>query len=76
MKGKRLIVFSKLFKEVMAKFKDGELNDYKDQDKTEYVYAIMYNWGSKRYLEMEKRLLTDDELKEVSEQLIEEENVE
>lgn len=71
-----MIVFSKLFKEVMAKFKDGELNDYKDQDKTEYVYAIMYNWGSKRYLEMEKRLLTDDELKEVSEQLIEEENVE
>src|SRR5699024_3425184 len=39
LKGKRLIVFSGLFKDAMAKFKKGELDDYKDQDKTKYVYA-------------------------------------
>ena len=75
LKGKRLIVFSGLFKDAMAKFKKGELDDYKDQDKTKYVYAIMYNWGGKKYLEMEKRYLSDDELKEVNGKLINEKEV-
>ena len=65
LKGKRLIVFSGLFKEAMTKFKNGELDDYKEKDMTKYVYAIMYNWGDKKYLELEKRLLTDDELQEI-----------
>lgn len=76
LKGKRLIVFSGLFKEAMTKFKNGELDDYKEKDTTKYVYAIMYNWGNKKYLEMEKRLLTDDEMKEINGQLIDEKDVE
>ena len=76
LKGKRLIVFSGLFKEAMIKFKDGELDDYKEKDKTKYVYAIMYNWGNKKYLEFEKRLLDDDELEEVNGKLIEEKDLE
>ena len=72
LKGKRLIVFSGLFKEAMKKFKNGELDDYKDKDKTKYVYAIMYNWGNKKYLELEKRLLTDEEIEEVNGKLIDE----
>lgn len=76
LKGKRLIVFSGLFKEAMTKFKNGELDDYKEKDTTKYVYAIMYNWGNKKYLEMEKRLLTDDEMKVINGQLIDEKDVE
>ena len=76
LKGKRLIVFSGLFKNAMTKFKDGELDDYKDKDKTEYVYAIMYNWGGKKYLDMEKRYLNDDELKKINGKLIDEKDVE
>lgn len=75
LKGKRLIVFSGLFKEAMTKFKNGELDDYKDQDKTKYVYAIMYNWGGKKYLEMEKRYLSDGELEEINGKLIDEKEV-
>lgn len=75
LKGKRLIVFSGLFKEAMSKFKNGELDAYKEKDMTKYVYAIMYNWGDKKYLEIEKRLLTDEELKEVNGQLIDEKDV-
>lgn len=75
LKGKRLIVFSGLFKEAMTKFKNGELDDYKEKDMTKYVYAIMYNWGDKKYLELEKRLLTDDELQEINGQLIDEKDV-
>lgn len=76
LKGKRLIVFSGLFKEAMTKFKNGELDKYKEKDLTKYVYAIMYTWGDKKYLEMEKRLLTDDELEEINGKLIDEKDVE
>lgn len=72
LKGKRLIVFSGLFKEAMIKFKNGELNQYKEKDMTKYVYAIMYNWGSKKYVELEKRYLSDDELEEINGKLIDE----
>src|SRR5699024_6581387 len=65
LKSKRLIVFSGLFKEAMTKFKNGELDEYKEKDLTKYVYAIMYTWSDKKYLEMEKRLLTDDEMEEI-----------
>lgn len=51
LKGKRLIVHSGLFKEVMRKFKNGELDKYKEKDLTKYVYAILYNWGDKKYIE-------------------------
>lgn len=75
LKGKRLIVYSGLFKEAMTKFKNGDLDDYKEKDIIKYVYAIMYNWGDKKYLELETRLLTDDEIKEINGRLINEKNV-
>lgn len=76
LKGKRLIVHSGLFKESMMKFKKGELDEYKEKDLTKYVYAIMYNWGGKEYLELERRLLTDDEMKEINGKFIDEEDLE
>lgn len=76
LKGKRLIVYSGLFKDAMTKFKAGELDSYKEKDTTEYVYAIMYNWGDRDYIEMEKRYLTADELEEVNGKLIDEMEIE
>lgn len=43
---------------------------------TKYVYVIMYNWGNKKDLEFQKRLLTDDELQEVNGQLIDKKDIE
>jgi plasmid rolling circle replication initiator protein Rep len=76
LKGKRLIVYSGLFKEAMKLFKDGKLDEYKKKDTTKYVYAIMYNWGQSQYIEKEKRLLTDDEQKEINGQLLDEMEIE
>src|SRR5699024_10673332 len=76
LKGKRLIVFSGLFKEAMTKFKNGELDEYREKDLTKYVYAIMYNCGDKKYLEMEKQLLTDDEMEEINGYLMKEKDEE
>lgn len=75
LKGKRLIVFSGLFKDAMTKFKNGELDGYKEKDVTKYVYTIMYNWGGKKYIELEKRYLTDEELEEINGKLIDEKEV-
>lgn len=76
LKGKRLLVYSGLFKEAMTLFKDGKLDEYKKKDVTKYVYAILYNWGQKKYIEQEKRLLTEDEQKEINGQLLNEEEIE
>src|SRR5699024_2104397 len=39
LKGKRILSYSGLFKEAMTKFKAGDLEKYKEQDTTQYVYA-------------------------------------
>jgi len=75
LKGKRVIVYSGLFKEAMKKFKNGELDKYKEIDMTKYIYAILYEWGDKNYSELERRLLTEDELKEVNHQMINEKDI-
>src|SRR5699024_5296353 len=75
LKCKRLNDCTGLCKEAMTKFKNGELDEYKEKDLTKYVYAIMYTWGGKDYLEMERRYLTDDELEEINGKLIDEKDV-
>lgn len=76
LKGKRLIVYSGLFKDAMNLFKDGKLDEYKEKDTTKYVYAILYNWGQSKYIEQERRLLTEEEQKEINGQLFDEMEIE
>lgn len=76
LKGKRLIVYSGLFKDAMNLFKDGKLDEYKEKDTTKYVYAILYNWGQSKYIEEERRLLTEEEQKEINGQLFDEMEIE
>ena len=76
LKGKRLIVYSGLFKEAMKLFKEGKLDEYKKKDTTKYVYSIMYNWGQSQYIEKERRLLTENEQKEINGQLLDEMEIE
>lgn len=75
LKGKQLIVYSGLFKDSMKLWKIGELDKYKEIDMTEYVYAILYNWGKRDYAEQERRLLTDQERKEINHQFMEEKEI-
>lgn len=60
LKGKRLLVYSGLFKEANSKFKNGELKEYMKVDTTEYVYLILYVWGEKKYIEKEIQEVTAD----------------
>lgn len=72
LKGKRLLVYSGLFKTASGLFAEGELDKYKEEDPTEYVYALMYSWGKKRYVEDERRNLTEEEYKQLNKKLIDE----
>lgn len=74
--GKRLIVYSGLFKDASKLYKNKELEKYKQLDPTEYIYQIFYHWGQQKYIETEKKLMTEDMQKEVNNQMLDEENFE
>ncbi|MDY5213425.1 protein rep [Intestinibacter sp.] len=76
LKGKQLLTYSGAFKDALKLFNQGELEKYKELDLTEYVYALGYHWRDNSYTEIEKRLLTEEELKQVNNQLIQELEVE
>lgn len=72
LKGKRLIVYSGLFKEANKLYENGDLDVYKKQDNIRYVYIINYEWFKNRYLETRKRELTEEEFKKYNKMLIDE----
>jgi len=76
LKGKRLIVYSGLFKDALKKFKNGELNKYMVLDQTEYVYALLFNWGKKDYVLKEQRELTAEERQQLNNELLDEMEIE
>lgn len=49
LKGKRLITFSKMFKDYSKKFDNGELEDFKEKDKTKYIYFLNAYWLKNDY---------------------------
>lgn len=69
-KGKRLIVFRGAFKIASKLFDEGELNKYKEEDTIEYIYDLLYNWGKGKYVEEEKRKLSEKECRELNKSLI------
>ncbi|MET3684467.1 hypothetical protein ABID56_002604, partial [Alkalibacillus flavidus] len=76
LKGKRLMVFSGLFKEASQKYEDGGLDHLKEESTIEYVYALMYQWGNGKYAQIEKRLLDDEEKQMINNENIDEMDVE
>lgn len=76
LKGKRILVYSGLFKDVNSLFKNKKLNDYLEIDQNEYIYSILYQWGFGKYVETEKRELTEREYKKINKELITEMEIE
>lgn len=67
LKGRQLLTFNGLFKEYVKKFKDGELDQYKEKDENEYTHILTSVWKVSDY-ENVLRELTDSEFKEFNEQ--------
>jgi len=72
LKGKQVLVYSGLFKDARKKLKNGELDYLKESDPTEYIYQIFYVWNQKEYLTSEIYDLTEEEKREVNNQMINE----
>ena len=74
--GKRLIVYSGLFKDASKKYENKELEKYKELDPTEYIYQIFYQWNRQDYVQFEKKLMSEEMQKEVNNQMLDEDNFE
>src|SRR5699024_1692260 len=74
--GKRLIVYSGLFKDASKLYENKKLEHYKEIDTTYYIYRIFYHWGHTDYIETEKTLMSEDLQEEVNHQMLEESDVE
>lgn len=74
--GKRLIVYSGLFKDASKKYENKELEHYKEIDPTHYIYQIFYHWGQTDYIQTEQKLMSEDMQKEVNQTMLEETDIE
>lgn len=74
--GKRLIVYSGLFKDASKLYENKELEKYKELDPTQYIYQIFYHWGRQDYVQTEKKLMTDEMQKEVNNKMLDEDDFE
>lgn len=74
--GKRLIVYSGLFKDASKLYENKKLEHYKEIDPTHYIYKIFYHWGRTDYIQTEQKLMSEDMQKEVNNQMLDEEDFE
>lgn len=72
LKGKQTMVYSGLFKDANKLFKDKKLEDYKEKDNIQYVYALYYDWHKKNYEKQKLRELTEEEKVKLNGNLIDE----
>ena len=72
LKGKQAMVYGGLFKDAHKLFKDKKLEDYKEKDNIQYVYALYYDWHKKNYEERKLRELSEEEKIKVNGNLIDE----
>jgi len=72
LKGKRLIVYSGLFKDASKMYDNGELDIYKSQSEIEYVYRLYYTWHKNEYLNSNIIELTEEEKEKINKLLIDE----
>lgn len=49
LKGRQFITFNGLFKDYVAKFKNGELDKYKEKDENEYTHMLTSIWKTSKY---------------------------
>lgn len=74
--GKRLIVYSGLFKDANKLYENKKLEHYKELDLIQYIYQIFYHWKRQDYIQTELKLMSEDMQKEVNNQMLDEESFE
>ncbi len=65
LRGKRLLVYSGLFKEYNKKFENDELEEYIKRDQTDYFYLLTasWDWATGRYVQAYRELTLEEKEK-------------
>ena len=66
LKGKQVITYNKIFKELAKKYDNGELDYLKDIDPTDYIYKLIYEWLGNEYREVLLQKLTEEEINDMN----------
>ena len=66
LKGKKILTYNKIFKELAKKYDTGELDYLKEIDETKYVYRVIYKWYQDHYEELSITELTDKEINDMN----------
>ena len=66
LKGRQVITYNKIFKDLAKKYDTGELDYLKEIDETKYVYRVIYKWYKDHYEELEITELTDEEINDMN----------
>ena len=74
--GKRLIVYSGLFKDANKKYENKELDKYIEQDPTKYIYQIFYHWNQTDYIQTELKLMSEELQKELNNTMLTDTDIE
>ena len=63
-KGKQIITYNKIFKDLAKQYDNGELDYLKELDETKYVFKILYEYifNKKQYKELWTKKLTPEEI--------------
>ena len=61
LKGKQVITYNSIFKELAKKYDNGELDYLKDIDPTDYIYKLVYEWLGNEYKEIIFENLSEEE---------------
>jgi plasmid rolling circle replication initiator protein Rep len=73
---RKKMTFGGDFAKASKKYENGELDDYKDKDLTEYAYELFYKWDKDGYLLEDVRELTEEERAKFHGQAVEEIDIE
>ncbi len=60
LKGRQLLTFNGVFKDYVKKYKNGELDIFKEKDETEYTHMLTSLWKTSRYENMMRELTVEE----------------
>ena len=76
LKGKKILAFNKIFKDLSKEYDDGKLDYLKDVDATDYIYKLVFHWLGNEYKEIIFENLSEEEKNKMKNILIDEIDIE
>ena len=61
LKGKKILTYNRIFKDLSKEYDDGKLDYLKDVDTTDYIYKLVFQWLGNEYKEIIFENLSEEE---------------